>query len=123
MNYIKAHWLLLTSDKPTKNEILVQMSREWIDKNLRAAVGRVAPDIRKKGYSRHLLDIPRYVPSGKQHAEAYEKGNSRQASTHTDHDVPKDHRHDEDDVKRAVNIKKTNLRKKFPNMKSLEAEK
>ena len=109
--------------------ILVQMSHEWIEKNIKNK-NTVPPDVlahikkkRKAVYSRHVFNIPRYLSSGKQHAEAYAKGTSGQASTHTDHDIDEDHRHDEDDVKRAVNVKKTNLRKKYPNMKSLEAEK
>ena len=120
-----------TSDKPTKNSIMVQMSHEWIAKNANKAVNNpmLTHDILYGGagksvqYSRHLFDIPRNLPCAEQHAQAYEKGTTGQASTHTDHDVDKNQRHDESDVKRAVNIKKANLRKKYPNMKSLEAEK
>ena len=106
--------------KPPK--IMVQMSYEWIAINLQKEVGPLKRDV-EKNYSRHLIHAPRYLPSAEQHAQAYEQGTAASASTHTDHDVRKENRHNENDVKRAVNTKKANLRKKYGNLDSLKAEK
>jgi hypothetical protein len=105
------------------------MSHEWIEKNIGKAIPS-SPDVlahikvkRKAVYSRHLIYAPRSLSCAAQHAAAYEQGTYAKASSHTNHDVPKEYRYDDDDVKRAVNIKKANLRKKYGNLKTLEAEK
>jgi len=115
--------------KSQQPEILVQMSHEWIVKNISKSLSghpTIAIEILEQGkkiYSCHLIYAPRHLASARQHAEAYEQGSYTKASTHTNHDVPPEYRHNDHDIKVAVNTKKANLRKKHGNLKTLEAEK
>ena len=92
---------------------LVQMSHDWITKNIGTAVKNPAIEyeIRRKGghvYSRHLFYTPFYIPSAIQHAEAVraEVGSlAKRHSYHESHEIPLTHRHDEKEVKMAVNAK------------------
>jgi hypothetical protein len=99
-------------------EIFVQMSHEWIAKNLKAAVElTIARDISKrlpgdqKNYARHLLYTPQKSSCAQQHTDAYKNGTEDKENTHRDHKV--EYVYDENRVKSFVNIKKTNLRKKY----------
>lgn len=92
---------------------LVQMSRKWIAKNIAAAVKDlyVVSDFRENRhriYSRHLFYTPFYLPSAAQHLLALKAATGTPEalhSSHTDHSIPSTHRHDEIEVKRAVNLK------------------
>jgi hypothetical protein len=102
-------------------EIVVQMSHEWIRKNIASAVDRtVSNEIRIKKeavYSRHLFFSPLYHPCAEKHAEAHLKG--LPDASHADHDA---FHYDETAVKQAVNKRKASLRKKYGNLPSLAAE-
>lgn len=127
------------SNKSTKNNnqqkgsgasVIVQMSREWIEQNLLSAVGD--PTLKRSillSYSRHLLYTPLYLESMIQHEKALLSvvGQSwplklPDPSLHTNHSIPNQYRHDENEVKAAVNTKKDRLRIKFGNLKSLDKE-
>ena len=92
---------------------LVQMSHDWITKNIGTAVKNPAIEyeIRRKGghvYSRHLFYTPFYLPSAVQHVEAVraEVGSlAKRHAYHESHEIPTTHRHDEQEVKMAVNAK------------------
>lgn len=103
---------------------IVQMSHEWIDKNIRKAVEKwVYLEIRRLGkasYSRHLFYIPIITPSAAQHAQALISGTADNPSTHTDHKAQ--FHYDEAEVKAAVNKKKTALRSKNGNLPNLKHE-
>ena len=89
---------------------LVQMSHRWISKNLFSAVGRVLEvDIKKIGYSRHLFYTPFYLPSAGEHEKALLENEPGKPEKHTNHDIPSTHRHDEQEVKAAVNYKLAKL--------------
>jgi hypothetical protein len=108
----------VTPTTGSSKEIIVQMSEEWILKNLVSAVGAsVRDDILLRGYSRHLFFSPLYHPCAEQHAEARLKGLPDTA--HKDHDA---FHYDESIVKSAVNKRKASLRKKHGNLPSLKAE-
>ena len=128
-----------TSNKSTKNTnqqkgaggtVIVQMSREWIEQNLLSAVGD--PTLKRSillSYSRHLFYTPLYLESMIQHEKALLSviGQSwplklPDPSLHTNHSIPNQYRHDENEVKAAVNTKKDRLRIKFGNLKSLDKE-
>lgn len=127
------------SNKSTKNNnqqkgsgasVIVQMSREWIEQNLLSAVGD--PTLKRSillSYSRHLFYTPLYLESMIQHEKALLSviGQSwplklPDPSLHTNHSIPNQYRHDENEVKAAVNTKKERLRIKFGNLKSLDKE-
>ena len=127
------------SNKSTKNTnqqkgaggtVIVQMSREWIEQNLLSAVGD--PTLKRSillSYSRHLFYTPLYLESMIQHEKALLSviGQSwplklPDPSLHTNHSIPNQYRHDENEVKAAVNTKKERLRIKFGNLKSLDKE-
>lgn len=92
---------------------LVQMSHDWLTKNIGMAVKNPAIEyeIRRKGghvYSRHLFYTPFYIPSAIQHVEAVraEVGLlAKRHAYHESHEIPTTHRHDEKEVKMAVNAK------------------
>lgn len=110
--------------KPTSNAsgVLVQMSREWIQVNLRKAIGpAVARDV-ILGYSRHLIYTPMWLPSTIEHAKAMAAGTTAKETTHRDHDVLSNLHYEELDVKAAVNKKKAKLRTKFPSASNLGVE-
>ncbi|MDE2430439.1 MAG: hypothetical protein KGM99_17070 [Burkholderiales bacterium] len=97
-------------------EPLVQMSKKWIAKNIRAAISdqSIIYDIREHGnkvYSRHLFYPPFYLPTAILHEKALLNGAPGKHDLHTNHDIPSTHRHDEQEVKAAVNqkLKKLNL--------------
>ncbi|RFP28733.1 hypothetical protein [Duganella sp. BJB476] len=89
---------------------LVQMSHRWIGKNLFSAVGRVLEvDIKQFGYSRHLFYTPFYLPSAAEHEKALLEDERGKPEKHANHDIPSTHRHDEQEVKAAVNHKLAKL--------------
>ncbi len=110
----------LAATPPASNTSIVQMSHVWIEKNIRNAIkpGSV-PDARTiitdieaygaKVYSRHLFYTPFYLPSAALHEKALLENEPGKHEKHTDHDIPPTHRHDESDVKAAVNRKHTKL--------------
>lgn len=110
--------------KPTNHASgpLVQMSREWIEVNLRQAVGPVLVRDVLVGYSRHLIYTPMWLPSTIEHAKAMAAGTGAQESTHRDHDVMPNLHYEETEVKAAVNKKKAGLRTKYPNAVNLKVE-
>lgn len=93
------------------------MSHDWITKNIGTAVKNrmIEYEIRRKGgllYSRHLFYTPFYLPSAIQHVESVraEVGSlAKRHAYHEDHEIPTTHRHDAQEVKRAVNAKHTLL--------------
>ncbi len=117
-------------NKGSGGTVIVQMSREWIEQNLLSAVGE--PSLKRSillSYSRHLFYTPLYLESMIQHEEALlsVEGQSwplklPEPSLHTNHSIPNQYRHDENEVKAAVNTKKERLRIKFGNLKSLDKE-
>lgn len=117
-----------TTTKPitspgSKSGPIVQMSREWVQKNIRNAVGLgISEDVKKRGYSRHLIYTPMWLPAMAQHAKAVAAGTADKEATHRDHDVLPNLHYEEAEVKAAVNKKKANLRARFPNATTLKAE-
>lgn len=100
---------------------IVQMSEQWIRKNLPGAVGLlIVNDVKLKGYSRHLFYVPISTPSAAQHAQTLLSGSASTASTHTNHHVQL--HYDETEVKAAVNKKKARLRSKHGNQPNLKHE-
>jgi hypothetical protein len=97
--------------------VLVQMSREWIEKNLiKSAPEKLMKEV-KHSYSRHLFFSPLYLESSEQHAKArFERS---EAETHAEH---KAIHYEENAVKAAVNKKKRSLIKKHGNLDSLKIE-
>ena len=100
--------------------VLVQMSRAWIRKNIRAAVQDrvIATDIsanHKHVYSRHLFYTPFYLPSAETHSLALRgvaEATGAMDSHHKKHKIPKTHQYGENDVKIAVNSKLLKLKLK-----------
>lgn len=92
---------------------VVQMSHEWINRNIGIAVKNptIEYEIRRKGghvYQRHLFYTPFYLPSAAQHVAALRAvagSPSAMHSSHESHSIPSTHRHDEQEVKMAVNTK------------------
>ena len=121
-----------TKDSPATSPVgetpIVQMSRNWISKNIRLAVDdrRIRTDIGQNGknvYSRHLFYTPFYLPSAAQHVLAL-KDSKKPDNTapdqllalhdkHKDHSIPSTHRHDEREVLAAVNYKLGKLKLKL----------
>ncbi|WP_312515216.1 hypothetical protein [Massilia sp.] len=101
-----------TKSSPGETPI-VQMSRRWISKNIAAAVKdmQIGFEFRDRGhriYSRHLFYTPFYLPAAAEHALALKSAESSAAVLHTSHQnhaIPSTHRHDEKEVKEAVNAK------------------
>jgi len=105
------------------NDVVVQMSHEWILENIKKAVAdEIADEIkirRQAIYSRHLFFAPAY------HSEAtmshlIAKRDSLPDNKHAEH---KAFHYDDDEVKTAVNKRKASLRKKYGELPSLKAEK
>jgi hypothetical protein len=128
------------ADKPTTNKdkpksekqddehdkgLLVQMSYEWIRKNLLAAVGQsVMDDIKLKGYSRHLFFSPYYHKSGSPAAHQIAKKTGQPPSEHKEHDAFHYGENGAQGVKAAVNKRKLKLQKEFgKNHPNLQVEK
>jgi hypothetical protein len=104
--------------RPESSLIYVQMSVEWINKNINASVPR---DLRRdvvSSYSRHLFYAPLYHVSGspKQHAIARLDGGG---ISHDKHDA---FHYGEEEVKRAVNKKKKTLIRKHGTRSTLALE-
>jgi hypothetical protein len=99
-------------------EVLVQMSAEWILRNLDKAVGVINKNSVLGSYSRHLFYAPIYHPSGspKQHALA------KFSAVLENHDDHKAFHYDEHAIKTAVNKKKNSLSKKYGKLTSLATE-
>lgn len=98
--------------------VLVQMSTQWIEANLIAAVGRpLRNDVLLRGYSRHLFFSPLYHPCAAKHAEA--RASSLADDEHASHEAI---HYGEVEVKAAVNKRKAALRKKHGNLSSLGHE-
>lgn len=108
------------SSKPLNRskEVLVQMSAEWILRNLDKAVGVVNKNSVLSSYSRHLFYAPVYHPScsSKQHALA------KVSTAPENHDTHKAFHYGEHAIKIAVNKKKSSLSKKYGKLTSLAAE-
>ncbi|PHV15983.1 hypothetical protein CSQ90_15870 [Janthinobacterium sp. BJB303] len=111
------------SARQTNNSVeqpLVQMSQKWITKNIKDAVKfgviadarEIVEEIRINGtkvYSRHLFYTPFYLPSAAEHEKALLEDERDKHEKHADHDIPSTHRHDEREVKAAVNHKHAKL--------------
>jgi hypothetical protein len=103
-------------------QVLVQMSREWIEANMLRAVGSRLERMVLTQYSRHLVYSPMWLPSMAQHAKAVAEGAGDREETHRDHDVLPNLHYEEAEVKVAVNKKKAALRMKYGNLSSLRQE-
>lgn len=118
-----------TSGKPAESpesrsgktqQVLVQMSREWIAANLVKAVGNALEREVLQSYSRHLFFSPAYHPSGSPKAHMFAKHAGASEDAHANHDA---FHYDEKEVKSAVNKRKARLRAKYGNLASLKEEK
>ena len=97
--------------------IYVQMSHEWIEKNLTKAVPENLVKEVINSYSRHLFFSPLYLESSELHAKArFERS---EAASHAEH---KAIHYKDDAVKAAVNKRKRSLIKKYGNLDSLKIE-
>lgn len=96
----------------TSRGVIIQMSHEWIKKNLSAAVGkRMDPTIRSTGYARHLLYIPFFLPRAGEHVTVwYGDGPHHE---HTKHDLPARYHYHDKDVEAAVRKKAKRLAKRM----------
>jgi hypothetical protein len=108
-----------SKDKKSTKDVVVQMSHEWIELNLDKAVERLAGDIRRLGYQRHLFFSPAYHSDATK-AHLIAKLNSLPDDKHAEH---KAYHYDDDEVRKAVNKRKASLRKKYGDLPSLKAEK
>lgn len=108
------------------SQIFVQMSHEWIEKNIAGAVDfSIAKDIKREGklvYSRHIFYVAMWTESAREHASAVVNGTTATSATHTNHKLQSNLHYQEGNVKDAVNQRKTALRKKYGNLPSLQAE-
>ncbi|MFV8577712.1 hypothetical protein ACNRBH_00680 [Ralstonia pseudosolanacearum] len=87
---------------------IAQMTDTWVLQSLPAAVGRtMARIIMDKGYARHILYTPFYLPSAIQHEEALMAGKEHD---HNNHHVPL--HYTEGEVAKAANEKQARLDKK-----------
>ena len=99
------------------------MSREWIRENIERSIGTgLASDFKRRGYARHLIYTPMWLPAMAQHAAAIAGNTAHQETTHRDHDVLPNLHYEENEVKAAVNRKKANLRKQYPHAVTLKDE-
>ncbi|WP_081031653.1 hypothetical protein [Pseudomonas syringae group genomosp. 3] len=106
---------------PKTKVILVQMSKQWIFKNIRIAVlGPALVAQVRSSYSRHLFYTPLYHPSlsSKEHASA--RLNNSADETHKNH---KAFHYGEEEVKDFVNKRKRSLAQKHGNLETLTIEK
>ena len=86
---------------------LVQMSHEWITKNIGTAVknASIEYEIRRNGahvYARHLFYTPFYLPTAIQHVSALRAVTGSPEAMHSSHEshlIPSTHCHDEQEVK------------------------
>ena len=103
-----------------KNRILVQMSHDWIRSNLKALNNRALRDSILSSYSRHLFYTPLYHPSQSpsKHAEARLRNHSEES--HSDHQA---FHYGEEEIRAAVNKRKTALTKKYGEQSTLQLEK
>ncbi|WP_369987364.1 hypothetical protein [Pseudomonas xanthosomatis] len=127
-------------EKPKKEEktqekgrgILVQMSKEWIDSNVRQALGTGLGSKILASYSRHLFFSPVYHNSGspKEHAlaaleakgvkiQSEDSENAGEVRLHEKHDA---FHYGEAEVRAAVNKRKALLVKKYGKMDTLKTE-
>lgn len=108
-------------NKPAKKtkEILVQMSKEWIQKNIGDAVSERLADQVSASYSRHLFYAPLYHPkqSPKEHAEA--RLNNSDETAHVSHSA---FHYTDSEVKSFVNKRKKSLAAKHGALPSLATE-
>ena len=107
------------TDKPkiSGKTVIVQMSIEWIAKNINKAVPESLLDDVKYSFSRHLFYTPLYLPSAAQHAKA--RFESSDAASHAEHHA---FHYEESAVKTAVNKRKRSLMKKHGTLDSLKIE-
>jgi transposase len=113
------------SDKKNKTSaksarpILVQMSKEWIRKNIPNAVSERLTDQVLGSYSRHLFYAPLYHPeqSPKEHAVA--RLNNGDEKTHTSHSA---FHYAESEIKSFVNKRKKSLASRHGTLPSLTIE-
>ncbi|WP_122435510.1 hypothetical protein [Pseudomonas viridiflava] len=112
------------SEQPTglkTKVILVQMSKQWIFKNIRNAVPGPALAVQvRSSYSRHLFYTPLYHPSlsPKEHASA--RLNNSTDETHKNH---KAFHYNDEEVKGFVNKRKRSLVQKYGSLETLAIEK
>ncbi|WP_122606723.1 MULTISPECIES: hypothetical protein [Pseudomonas] len=112
------------SEQPTglkTKVILVQMSKQWIFKNIRNAVPGPALAVQvRSSYSRHLFYTPLYHPSlsPKEHASA--RLNNSTDETHKNH---KAFHYNDEEVKGFVNKRKRSLVQKYGSLETLTIEK
>ena len=108
------------SSTPKTKVILVQMSKQWIFKNIRNSVlgPALAAQVRSS-YSRHLFYSPLYHPSlsPKEHASARLSN-----STDESHQNHKAFHYNENEVKSFVNKRKKSLTKKYGKLETLTIE-
>ncbi|QAY93460.1 hypothetical protein [Pseudomonas sp. ACM7] len=109
------------TNKPAKDkrEILVQMSNEWIQKNIGDAVSERLADQVSASYSRHLFYAPLYhlKQSPKEHAEA--RLNNSDETTHANHSA---FHYTDSEIKSFVNKRKKSLAAKHGTLLSLATE-
>ncbi|MBK3779999.1 hypothetical protein G3A43_07000 [Paraburkholderia aspalathi] len=86
---------------------IAQMSDDWIELKLPAAVGPgMTREILRRGYSRHILYVPFYLPSAFEHEQALVAGKEHD---HVDHDILPTHQYNEAEVEAAVKRKEALL--------------
>lgn len=114
-----------SKDKQSTKDVLVQMSHEWIGLNIKAAVGsELSRDVllklpgEQKNYARHLFFSPAYHSDATK-AHLIAKRDKLTDDKHAEHEA---FHYDDDEVKNAVNKRKTSLRKKYGELPSLKAE-
>jgi hypothetical protein len=103
--------------KVSGKTVIVQMSVEWIAKNIGKAVPENLVDDVKYSYSRHLFYTPLYLASAEQHAKA--RFENSDATSHSEHNAI---HYEEHAVKAAVNKRKRSLTKKYGTLDSLKIE-
>lgn len=105
--------------KAKKNDLMVQMSKEWISLNLSKSVGDTMRRQVLDSFSRHLFFSPLYHLSGspEEHAAALLSGSPE--ASHAKHTA---FHYGEDEVKKAVNNRKKSLAKKHGALDSLRLE-
>lgn len=68
---------------PSKGKKIAQMTDEWVNQSLDAAVGPLMSNtILLQGYARHILYVPFYLPSAIQHEEALLMGKEHDHPNH-----------------------------------------
>lgn len=105
--------------KKKPNDVVVQMSREWIRENLKKAVGAALERDVRLSYSRHLFFSPAYHPSGSPAAHMKARLENLAPIDHEEHEA---FHYAENQVRAAVNKRKASLRKKYGKLPSLGKE-